>query len=56
MSMNVKSVGIDGEITIKGHTETAEITGTISDGLAFHASEEYRGFASTRRRRGRHQM
>jgi polyisoprenoid-binding protein YceI len=27
-------VAIDGEITIKGHTETAEITGKISDPIA----------------------
>ena len=34
ISRNGDRITIDGEITIKGHTETAEITGTISDPIA----------------------
>jgi polyisoprenoid-binding protein YceI len=34
ISRNGNRITIDGEITIKGHTETAEITGTISDPIA----------------------
>lgn len=34
ISCNGDRITIDGEITIKGHTETAEITGAISDPIA----------------------
>jgi polyisoprenoid-binding protein YceI len=34
ISRNGDRITIDGEITIKGHTETAEITGAISDPIA----------------------